>query len=115
MTIGIATPARSSVPGTTTPRDRQEYPARPRPQTWPETQQPRPVLVERLSNPPYRSGSADVRRCMRRGLAAGAEAEGRAWTDLVRREVPALASRPAGHVHTDLLTAMRVMLTGQVL
>ena len=135
MTIGIATPARSSVPGTTTPRDRQEYPARPRPQTWPETQQPRPVLAERLSNPPYRSGSADVRRCMRRGLAAllgwlehkpgrtwqerwlasGAEAEGRAWTDLVRREVPALASRPAGHVHTDLLTAMRVMLTGQVL
>lgn len=103
MTIGIAMPARSSVPGTTTPRDRQEYPARPRPQTWPETQQPRPVLVERLSNPPYRSGSADVRRCMRRGLAAllgwlehkpgrtwqerwlasGAEAEGRAWTDLV--------------------------------
>jgi len=135
MTIGIATPARSSVPGTTTPRDRQEYPARPRAGTWPETQQPRPVLVERLSDPPYRSGSADVRRCMRRGLAAllgwlehkpgrtwqerwlasGAEAEGRAWTDLVRREVPALASRPAGHVHTDLLTAMRVMLTGQVL
>ncbi len=31
MTIGIATPARSSVPGTATPRDRQEYPARPRP------------------------------------------------------------------------------------
>ena len=50
-----------------------------------------------------------------RWLASGAEAEGRTWTDLVRREVPSLASRPAGNVHTDLLTAMRVMLTGQVL
>src|SRR5258706_9366861 len=100
MPTGIAPRARSSVPGTATPRDRQEYPARPRPEIWPETQQPRPALVERLSNPPYRSGSAHVRRCMRRGLAAlpgwlehkpgrtwqepwpatGAEAEGPAWT-----------------------------------
>ena len=135
MTIDIASPASVSVPVTVTRQDRQEYPARPRAGTWPETQQPRPVLVERLSNPPYRSGSADVRRCVRRGLtalldwlerkpgrswqerwlASGAEAEGRTWTDLVRREVPSLASRPAGSVHTDLLTAMRVMLTGQVL
>ena len=50
-----------------------------------------------------------------RWLASGAEAEGRTWTGLVRREVPSLASRPAGNVHTDLLTAMRMMLTGQVL
>ena len=50
-----------------------------------------------------------------RWLASGAEAAGRAWTDLVRREVPSLAARPAGHVRTDLLTAMRLMLTGQVL
>src|SRR5712692_8774927 len=103
MTIGIATSARSSVPGTATPRDRQAYPARPRPAPWPETPQPRPALVERLSNPPSPSGSADVRRCMRRGLAAllgwlehkrgrtwqgrwlasGSEAECRAGTDLV--------------------------------
>ena len=135
MTIGIASPAGVSVPVTVTRQDRQEYPARPRAGTWPETQEPRPVLVERLSNPPYRSGSVDVRRCIRRGLtalldwlerkpgrswqerwlASGAEAEGRTWTDLVRREVPSLASRPAGSVHTDLLTAMRVMLTGQIL
>ena len=135
MTIDIATPASSCVPGTAGGHDRPEYPPRPRPETWPETQQPRAALVERLSNPPYRSGSADVRRCMRRGLtalldwlerkpgrtwqerwlASGAEAEGRTWTDLVRREVPSLASRPTGHVHADLLTAMRLMLTGQVL
>ena len=70
MTIGIASPAGVSVPVTVTRQDRQEYPARPRAGTWPETQQPRPVLVERLSNPPYRSGSVDVRRCIRRGLTA---------------------------------------------
>ena len=61
MTIDIASPASVSVPGTVTRQDRQEYPARPRAGTWPETQQPRPVLVERLSNPPYRPGSADGR------------------------------------------------------
>src|SRR6266571_2201431 len=123
MTIDIATLASSCVPGTADRHDRQEHPARPRPETWPETQQPRPVLVERLSNLPFRSGSADVRRCLQRGLtalldwlerkpgrtwqerwlASGAEAAGRTWTDLVRREVPSLASRPAGSVHTDLL------------
>jgi hypothetical protein len=68
--------------------------------------------VARLSNPPFRSDSADVRGCVRRGLtalldwleqqpgqtwqerwlASGAEAEGRAWTGLVRRDVPSLAS-----------------------
>jgi hypothetical protein len=72
----------------------------------------RPALVARLSNPPFRSDSADVRGCVRRGLtalldwleqqpgqtwqerwlASGAEAEGRAWTGLVRRDVPSLAS-----------------------
>ena len=135
MTIDIATPACPSAPGTVNRQDRQAYPARPRPETWRETQQARPALVERLSNPPFRSDSADVRGCLRRGLtallawleqqpgqtwqerwlASGAEAEGRTWTGLVRREVPSLASRPAGNVHTDLLTAMRMMLTGQVL
>jgi hypothetical protein len=135
MTTDIAAPASPSVPGAASHQDRQQYPARPRPQTWRETQHPRPALVARLSNPPFRSGSADVRRCVRRGLAAlldwleqqpgqtwqdrwlagGAESAGRTWTGLVRREVPSLASRPAGNVHTDLLTAMRLMLTGQVL
>jgi hypothetical protein len=135
MTIDIVTPASLSVPGTIDRRDRQEYPPRPRPQTWPETQQTRAGLAERLSNPPFRSDSADVRGCMRRGLAAlldwlerqpgltwqerwlasGAEADGRTWTDLVRHDAPSLASRPAGNVHTDLLTATRLMLTGQVL
>jgi hypothetical protein len=135
MTTGIASPACPSAPGTVNRQDRQEYPARPRPETWRETQQARPALVERLSNPPFRSDSADVRGCLRRGLtalldwleqqpgqtwqerwlASSAEAKGRTWTHLVRREVPSLASRPAGNVHTDLLTAMRMMLTGQVL
>src|SRR6266516_5222752 len=110
MTIDIAAPASPSAPGTVNRQDRQECPARPRPETWRETQQARPALVERLSNPPFRSDSADVRRCMRRGLtalldwleqqpgqtwqerwlASGAEAEGRAWTGLVRREIPSL-------------------------
>jgi integrase len=50
-----------------------------------------------------------------RWLASGAETAGRAWTGLVLRAVPALAARPAGLACADLLAAMRLMLTGQVL
>lgn len=116
-------------------RGQHEYPPRPRPQTWPETERPREALVERLSAPPFRPGSAEVRRCMRRGLpalldwledqpgrtwqdrwlASGAETAGPAWTDLVLRGLPSLAARHAGQARTDLLAAMRLMLTGQVL
>ena len=52
------------------------------------------------------------------GTLAGQRRRGRrpdvdqTWYDAT---VPSLASRPAGMLHTDLLTAMRVMLTGQVL
>lgn len=133
MTIDITEPSISAAG--TSGQGQQDYRPRPRPETWAETEQPRQEVVERLSNPAFRSSSADVRRCARRGLialldwlelqpgrtwqerwlASGAEAEGRTWTDLVRRETPSLAARPAGNVHTDLLTAMRVMLTGQIL
>src|SRR5262249_25675890 len=101
----------------------------------PETARPREAFRDGLRPPPFRPGSADIRRCMRRGLtallgwleqqpgqtwqdrwlASGAETAGPAWTDLVLRDVPSLAARPAAHVRTDLLTGMRLMLTGQVL
>ena len=109
----------------------EQYPPRPRPQSWPKTRQGRAELEEQLSSPPFLPASAEVRRSMRRGLASlldwleqqpgptwqdrwlasGAEAAGPAWTDLV----PSVAARPAEHVRNDLLTAMRLLLTGQVL
>ncbi len=134
MTVDITSPASAPARGAPA-RGRRQYPPRPTPETWPETEQPRAAVAERLSNPPFRSDSADVRRCLRRGLtalldwleqqpgrtwqerwlASGAETQPATWTDLVSRAIPALATRPATHARTDLLTAMRVMLTGQVL
>ena len=118
-------------PGPAIPAKQDQSPPRPRPQSWPETGQDRAELEERLSSPPFPPASAEVRRSMRRGLASlldwleqqpgstwqdrwlasGAEAAGPAWTDLV----PSVAVRPAEHVRNDLLTAMRLLLTGQVL
>ena len=117
--------------GTRIPAKQNQSPPRPRPQSWPETRQGRAELEERLSSPPFLPASAEVRRSTRRGLASlldwleqqpgptwqdrwlasGAEAAGPAWTDLV----PSVAVRPAEHVRNDLLTAMRLLLTGQVL
>ena len=102
VTVGIASPASSHTQGAPA-CGRKEYPPRPTPKTWPETEQPRAAVVERLCNPPFRSDSADVRRCLRRGLtalldwleqqpgrtwqerwvASGAETQGAAWTDLL--------------------------------
>ena len=125
----VATAAPAA--GIRIPAKQNQSPPRPRPQSWPETRQGRAELEERLSSPPFLPASAEVRRSMRRGLASlldwleqqpgptwqdrwlasGAEAAGPAWTDLV----PSVAVRPAGHVRNDLLTAMRLLLTGQVL
>ena len=135
MIAGITSPPGPAAKADTPVGGQQEYPPRSAPETWPETEQPREALLERLSAPPFRPESADVRRCMRRGLTAlldwleqqpgrtwqdrwlvsGAETEGPAWTDLVLRGVSSLAARPVAQVRTDLLTAMRLMLTGQVL
>ena len=102
--------------------------------SWPETGQGRGALEERLSSPPFLPDSAEVRRSMRRGLtslldwlerqpgltwqdrwlASGAEAAGPAWTDLVTGDSPSLVT-PAKRIRNDLLSAMRLLLTGQVL
>jgi integrase len=133
----MTTVATSAAPaaGTIMPAKQDQYPPRPRPRSWAETGQDRDALIGRLSPPPFLSASAEVRRSMRRGLtslldwleqqpgmtwqdrwlASGAEAAGAAWTDLVTGGTPSLAAKPAGHVRNDLLTAMRLMLTGQVL
>ena len=127
----VTTPAVPAA-GTSAPAKRDQYPPRPRLRSWPETEQDRDALAERLSSPLFPPASAEVRRSVRRGLAllldwleqqpgstwqdrwlaSGAEAAGPAWTDLVTGGRPPLAAK---HVRNDLLTAMRLMLTGQVL
>lgn len=133
----VTMPAVPEAGTTSTPAEhgRDQYPPRPRPQEWAETGQARDALEERLSAPPFLPASAEVRRSMRRGLtslldwlerqpgrtwqdrwlASGAEAAGPAWTDLIQCDSPSLAAKPAGRVRSDLLPAMRLMLTGQVL
>ena len=134
MTIEIAAPVGSPARAAAAP-GRREYPPRPAPQTWPETEQPRAELKERLSSPPFRSGSAEVRRSLNRGLtallgwleqqpgqtwqerwlASGAEAQPKTWTSLVLPGAVGIVASTPKHARTDLLTAMRTMLTGQVL
>ncbi len=136
MTVDVASPAVLLASGdTSSGSGRQEHPSRPVPITWRQTGQSREELLERLLKPPFRPDSDEVRRAMRRGLtvlldwmdqqpgvtwqdrwlASGADAAGPAWTDLVLGCVPAVATRPARRTRTDLLSAMRLMLTGQVL
>ncbi len=136
MTVDVTSPAVLLASGdTSSGSGRQEHPSRPTPMTWPQTEQPREELLERLSKPPFRPDSGEVRRAMCRGLtalldwldqqpgvtwqdrwlASGADTAGPAWTALVLGCVPSAAARPAGHARTDLLSAMRLMLTGQVL
>ena len=134
MTIGTAAPVSSPVQAAAAP-GRREYPPRPAPQTWPETEQPRAEVAERLSSPPFRSGSAEVRRSLNRGLtalldwleqqpgrtwqerwlASGAETQPETWTSLVLPGAVGVVSSRPKHARTDLLTAMRTVLTGQVL
>jgi hypothetical protein len=130
-------PAVPEAGTTSTPAEhgQDQYPPRPRPQAWAETGQDRGALEERLSSPPFLPASAEVLRSMRRGLtalldwleqqpgltwqdrwlASGAEAAGPAWTELVAGGSPSLAAKRAGRVRSDLLAAMRLMLTGQIL
>lgn len=134
MTVDIAAPVSSPARAAAAP-GRREYPPRPAPQAWPETEQPRAELTERLSSPPFRSGSAEVRRSLNRGLtalldwleqqpgqtwqerwlASGAEAQPKTWTSLVLPGAVGIVASTPKHARTDLLTAMRTMLTGQVL
>jgi integrase len=92
-------------------------------------------VAERLSSPPFRSGSAEVRRSLSRGLtalldwlerqpgqtwqerwlASGAEAQPETWTSLVLPGAAGIVASTPKHARTDLLTAMRTVLTGQVL
>ena len=44
------------------------YPPRVTSATWPQTEQSREVTFNRLIAPPFRSSSAEVRGCARRGL-----------------------------------------------
>ncbi len=117
--------------------DRGVYPPRATPRTWPQTQRSGDELLERLLQPPFRPDSDEVRRAMRRGLtallgwlaqqsgktwqerwlASGAEAAGAGWTGLVLAEAgSAIVSAGAGkRTRNDLLSGMRLLLTGQVL
>ncbi len=45
-----------------------QYPPRVPPVSWPQTEQSREIIFDRLLAPPFRSPSAEVRRCARRGL-----------------------------------------------
>ena len=48
-------------------------------------------------------------------MTSGADQAGREWFDLPPRHVPALAGRAAGDLRQELLTAMRLLLCGQVI
>jgi len=117
------------------PEIRQDYPPRAAPTRWPQTEQSREQLIQRLTTAPFRPDSPDVRRSMQRGLEAlldwlehqpgqtwqerwlssDAETVAARWADQAISTVPALADRPTRQMRTDMLTAMRLMLTGQVL
>jgi integrase len=117
--------------------ERETYPPRVTPRTWPQTERSAAELLEHLLQPPFQPDSDEVYRAMRRGLSAllswlarqpgqtrqerwlasGAEAAGPAWTDLVVAD-PGSTHAPAGpgkRTRNDLLCGMRLMLTGQVL
>jgi integrase len=134
VTLELEQPAVAA-DATAEPDDRQQYPPRPAPRSWPQTEHSREQLLERLLSPPFRPDSADVRRSMRRGvvvlldwleqqpgdswqerwLASGAEAAGAVWADPAVRQVACVTARPARQVRADMMAAMRLMLTGQVL
>lgn len=115
--------------------DRVRHPPRTPPATWWQTEQSREDLLERLLSPPLRPGSAEVRRCAQRGLAAvlgwleqhsgqtwqdrwsssGAEQAGRDWIAAPLRQMEALNGRLTKRSRNDVLCAMRLLLCGQVL
>ena len=112
-----------------------EYPPRMTPVTWPQTRQSREVTFARLLAPPFRSSSAEVRACARRGLtvlldwlaaqpggtwqsrwiASGADRAGRDWVNLPARHLASPGGRLTTRVRTDLVTGVRMLLVGQVI
>jgi integrase len=112
-----------------------EYQPRPTQRTWPQTEQPSGITCERLLAPPFRSPSAEMRGCIRRGLAvlldwlenqpgdtwqdrwvtSGADHAGRTWIDLPARHVSPSAQSLTAHRRTDLISGMRLLLLGQVI
>jgi integrase len=112
-----------------------EYPPRVTPFTWPQTAQSREVTFGRLLAPPFRSPSAEVRACARRGLtvlldwltaqaggtwqhrwlASGADRAGRDWVTLPARHLASPGQRLTSRVRTDLVTGARMLIVGQVI
>jgi len=112
-----------------------EFPPRTVPATWPQTAQDREAVFDRLFAPPFRPASRAVQRWAAQGLgtlldwlqaqpgdtwqqrwmASGGDQAGRDWFDLPPRQVPALAGRSASELRQKLLTAMRLLLCGQVI
>ena len=112
-----------------------EYPPQMTPVTWPQTEQSREVIFARLLAPPFRSPSAEVRACARRGLtvlldwlaaqpggawqsrwmASGADRAGRDWVALPAAHLASPGGRLTTRVRTDLVTGVRMLLVGQVI
>jgi integrase len=111
------------------------YPARLTPVTWPQTEQSREATLGRLIAPPFRSSSAEVRRCARRGLtvlldwlaaqpgstwqsrwiASGADRAGRDWIALPARLLAGPDGLLTPRTRTDLVTGVRMLVVGQVI
>jgi hypothetical protein len=112
-----------------------EYPPRRTPTTWPQTEQSREATFARLLGPPFRSPSAEVRSCARRGLtvlldwltavpgdtwqgrwtASGADRAGRDWVRLPARHRVNPGGPLSARVRTDLVTGARMLIVGQVI
>jgi len=112
-----------------------EYLPRLTPATWPQTEQSREVAFARLLAPPFRSPSAEVRSCARRGLtvlldwltsvpgdtwqsrwaASGADHAGREWVSLPARHRADPGEPLTTRVRTDLITGVRMLIVGQVI
>lgn len=111
------------------------YPPRVTPATWPQTQQPREVTLDRLVAPPFRSASAEVRRCARRGLsllldwlaaqpgdtwqsrwlASGADQAGQGWFALPVKHSANPDPDLSRRMRADLFTGIRMLIVGQVI
>jgi hypothetical protein len=112
-----------------------DHPPRPTPATWPQTGQSREATFGRLIAPPFRSSSAEVRGCARRGLtvlldwlaaqpgstwqsrwiASGADDAGRDWITLPAQYLVGPGGRLTPRVRTGLVTGARMLVVGQVI
>jgi hypothetical protein len=125
-----ATPAVGSVAAAAS-----SYSPRRTPATWPQTEQSREVTFNRLIAPPFRSGSAEVRGCARRGLtvlldwlaaqpgdtwqsrwiASGADRVGANWFALLAAHLADPSSGLTKRVRADLITGVRMLVVGQII